>query len=471
MGVSLKPHLRLMPKLTLMALCTTLLVACSSTSELDQNIRDIPVPSNWQQNTQTLTVQNNWLAGLANQQQSKLGELVQKALTFNHQLRQQAYNVEIKKQQLIASGSALSPSLDLSLTNSRRKSTAISTASSIGLDFSYELDIWGKLSANERQSNLNYLAEQSKFDQASQQLVADVVTTWFSVIEAQQLLQLFERRVANSRQNLEIIEAGYRQGLNNALDVYLTRNELNNELARVALQGDTRNKVTRQLERLVGDYPKAALVVNADLPLLENEIPLGLPSELISRKPALMASWYQLLAKDAGLAFAHKKRFPSLSLRADISKNSSEIQDLLSGSLGWSLIRSLSAPIFDAGRLKANEEQARLLLKQGEQRYLDSLYSAFNDVENAVSTESALKQRYQAMIKAQENAVAAQTLSFEQYQNGLVSYTTVLDAQSRAFGAQSTVIQIKNQLIANRVKLHVALGGDFAKSAPRQKAL
>ncbi len=68
------------------------------------------------------------------------------------------------------------------------------------------------------------------------------------------------------------------------------------------------------------------------------------------------------------------------------------------------------------------------------------------------------------MIKAQENAIAAETLSFEQYQSGLVAYTTVLDAQSRSYDAQSTVIQIKNQLIANRINLHIALGGNFASS-------
>jgi outer membrane protein TolC len=313
------------------------------------------------------------------------------------------------------------------------------------------------------------MAEQAKYEQARQQLVADVVIRWFDVIQAQQLLELYQQRVANSRQNLEIIEAGYRQGLNNALDVYLTRNELNSELSRVAQQVDSHLRVVRQLERLIGQYPKAMLTVNTSLPLLENDIPLGLPADLVTRKPALLASWYQLLAKDAGLAYAHKQRFPSINLRAGISKAGSSITDALSNSIGWSLLGSLTSPIFNAGRLKANEAQAHLLLKQGEQNYLDTLYSAFNTVENAISAEVALKQRYQAMVKAQENALAAKTLSFEQYQKGLVSYTTVLDAQKRAFDAQSTVIQIKYQLINNRINLHVALGGDFAEPTSAQK--
>ena len=475
MGSRLKHHLNCHLKLHLkrwtVGVCTLLLVACSSVPELDQQIRDIPVPQQWKKGTEVLSVQHHWLAQLADEH-GQLTELVDKALASNHQLRQLAFNVDIKKQQLIASGSALWPSLDLTLSESRRKNGAtanIANSYSSSVDLQYELDVWGKLSANERQANLNFMAEQASFQQAKQQLVANVVTQWFAVIEARKQLDLYLQRVTNSKQNLEIIDTGYKQGINNALDVYLTRNELNNELARTAQQKDTLVKATRQLERLLGDYPKGSLEVNADLPLLQNEIPLGLPSELISRKPALVGNWYQLLAKDAQLAYAHKQRFPSLKLRSSIGKDGANLADMFSAQLGWSLLGSLTAPLFDAGRLKAQETQALLSLKQGEQQYLDSLYSAFSEVENAVSSESTLKERYQLMVKAQQNAQAAKTLSFEQYRNGLVSYTTVLDAQNRAFDAQSTVIQIKNQLIVNRIKLHIALGGDFAEPTSLEK--
>lgn len=453
-------------KLLGMSMCASFLVACSSTSEINPDIRNVELPEHWQQasenKAQAMNVADDWLQQISSNTQ--LHNLVEKALKDNHQLIQQAYNVELQKQQLIISDSNLWPSLDGGLTSARRKAGALKTEHGLSLDFSYQLDIWGKLSDSQRQANLNYLAEKARFEQTRQQLVADVVAAWYSVIEGHKLLDLYQRRVANSKQNLEIIEMGYRQGLNKALDVYLTRNELNNELSRAAQQQDSLTKSIRQLERLVGDYPKGALSVDADLPLLETDISSGLPSELIARKPSLSAAWYQLLAKDAGLAFAHKQRFPSLSIRADYSKGASRLSDVLSASAGWSLLGSLTAPLFDAGKLKANEEQARITLKQGEQSYLDSLYAAFNEVENALSTEQTLKQRYQVMVEAQKNALAAQTLSFEQYQNGLVSYTTVLDAQSRAFDAQSTVIQLKKQLLVNRVNLHVALGGDFATS-------
>lgn len=447
------------------------LLSCSSTSQVDEKLKDLPLPQNWHDSKQALTVEHNWLSQLDNPQ---VHQLVKKALSANHQFAMQAFALEISEQQLIVSGSQLWPELDLAFRSGRNKDNqtdSYTNSNSANLNLSYEVDVWGKLSDADRLSNYNYLAQKSSFEQYKQQLVVNVLTTWFSVIEAEKLLTLYRSRVENSKQNLAIIEAGYRSGLTAALDVYLTRNDLNNELTRVSEQETVKTKLIRQLERLIGEYPQGELLVNANLPLLTNDIPVGLPSELISRKPALKASWYQLLSQDAGLAYAHKQRFPSIVLSGSIGDSNSDIGDLLSGSsLAWSLLGSVSAPIFNAGRLKANEEKARLELKQGEQLYIDTLYSAFSDVENAITTEKSLKQSYYTMLAAQENATIAATLSFEQYQSGLVSYTTVLDAQNRSFEAQSTLIKIKNQLIANRINLHFSLGGDFTTPSLENEA-
>jgi NodT family efflux transporter outer membrane factor (OMF) lipoprotein len=467
-------------KLLLPVFSSFFLLACANTSEIDPKVKDLPLPSNWQQEKslnsqqkqQVLTVQDNWLAQLDNPQ---VHQLVTQALSNNQQFAVQAFELQIAEQQVIMAGSELWPTLDLAFKSGRNKNNqpvSYANSNSVNLNLSYEVDIWGKLSAADRQSNYNYLAQKANFEQYKQQLVVNVVSTWFEVIEADKLLRLYQSRVDNSRQNLAIIESGYQSGLSEALDVYLTRNDLNNELTRVADQQVIKVKLIRKLERLVGEYPKGSLLVEANLPLLTNDIPVGLPSELLSRKPELKASWYQLLAKDAGLAYAHKQRFPSIVITGSVGDSASDISNLLSGSsLAWSLLGSVSAPLFNAGRLAANEEKTRIQLKQGEQQYLDTLYSAFNDVENAITTEQGLKRSYFTMLEAQENAKVASTLSFEQYQSGLVSYTTVLDAQKRSFDAQSTLIKIKSQLITNRINLHFSLGGDFTAKPIETKSL
>ena len=454
-------------------LFSLLLLSCSATEKLNEELRQSHVPTLWSTDLLTAAVEDNWFTQLQNEQ---VHQLVDIAINNNFQLKQQALAIDVLRQELIIAGSDLWPSLDVSLNNSRRKSiVSDSTASydnsvSLDLDLQYELDLWGKLSAANRQANLELMSQKATFEQAKQQLVADVITAWFSVIEANQLLALYQQRSQDIQQNLLIIESGYQQGLNSALDVYLTRNEVNNELSRTSEQRTQQTLAIRKLEQLLGQYPEGALFVDAELPSLDLDVPVGLPSDLVSRKPELVASWYQLLAKDSALAYAHKQRFPSISLTASLSDNQTNISDLLStSSLGWSLLGNIAMPLFNAGRLEANEEKTRLDLKQTEQEYLSTLYDAFADVENAVTYEASLKERYQMMIKAQENAIAAQTLSFEQYQSGLVEYITVLDAQSRSYDAQSAVIQLKNQLITNRINLHIALGGNFAQ-APSTEA-
>lgn len=456
-------------KLVPFILIAVLLYGCASTSEVDENIRSTAVPQNWQFSDTNTPVTDNWFAEF---HQAQLSQLIDEALINNQALRQQAYNVQILEQQLVQADADFWPELNLGLTTGRSKSTNgnISNSSSVELEASYELDIWGKLSAAQRRTNLNYLATKALYEQNRQTLVASVVSSWFDWVAAKQLYNLFEQRVNNAKQNLDIIDSGYQQGLNAALDVYLSRNELNTELSNLAEQDALQIQSARILERLLGRYPDASLVSQQlELPLLTTDIPLGMPSDIIGKKPELLASWYQVLAQDAALAFAHKQRFPSINLSASISDNGDELSDLLSGSsLAWSLLGRLTAPLFRAGALRANEEIARLQLKQQEQAYLDTLYTAFSNVENAITTESSLKQRYQATLAAQQNAESAEILAFEQYQRGLVPYITVLEAQGRSFNAQSSLILIKNQLLTNRVNLHVALGGDFAKSNNEQ---
>jgi len=439
-----------------------ILLACSNRYELDQNIKQVELPDNWGEQYQATPVVNNWLSYIDNPQ---VHSLVNKALERNFELKQAAYEVAIAEQSLINTGSALWPSLELSLDANRRKTTDPETytnSTSLSADLRYELDVWGKLSDSKQRDNLLFLSEKANYQQARQNLVSEVVLAWFNVIAANNLLALYEQRARNSQQNLEIIESGYLSGLNEALDVYLARNELNNELTRVSEQRATQAVNIRMLERLVGDYPGAELIVDEKLPLLQSDFSLGVPSELITRKPGLQANWYRLLAQDSALAYAHKQRFPSLNITASIGDSADELSNLFSGTgLAWSLAGGVVAPIFDAGRLKSNEEIAKLRLQQTEKAYLDGLFEAFEQVENAITQEQSLKQRYETMLTAQENAMTAETLSFEQYQSGLVNYTTVLDAQSRSFDAQSTVIQIKKLLIANRIKLYLALGGNF----------
>ena len=464
--------MKLIYKVTIGICIGLFLSACGSgrTSVMTQN--PSPPPETWQMSTASQPISDNWLAVFGSEEAEKFATL---ALENNFNLKQQAFQVQIQEQRLIGAGGNLWPQLDFNVSQNRSENLSaggtVNTASA-SLDLTYELDIWGKLSANQKQENLNLMSAKANYQRAEQELVSSVVIAWIEVIEADLLLKFFNQRVSNARQNLDIIDSGYRLGLNSALDIYLARNDLNTELSRVSEQEAIHIATLRRLENLIGEYPRGDLFLEKILPNLNTDIPLGLPSELITRRPDLLSAWYRLLANDAGVAFAHKARFPSINVSANLNRGNETIGDLLSGTDTFlSLIGRITAPIFKGGQLEAEEKIARLTLKQSEQAYLETLNRAFTEVENAITQEQSLNIQYERILEAQENAIIAADLSFDQYQKGLVNYATVLEAQRRAFDAQTSAIQTKTQLYTNRIKLHVALGGSFSDTVTVNEAI
>lgn len=446
-------------------LASSFIVAgCTTNSAIEIEIDALPTPENWSDKnvlTEKVNSENNqqWLLKLMT---PELLRNIDLALMNNRTLKQQRLSVEIAEQSVIVSGATLWPSLDLNLSASKRDYSVLTTSNDLSLALKYEFDIWGKLGAAERQVNLNYAALLAQYEQRKRELISNVILGWYQVIEQNQQLSLAEASLKSIEENLSIIEASYNSGLNTSLDVYLARNDVASERSKVATQKTSLNASIRSLELLLGKYPSAALQAGSDdIPEL-NQTAAGVPSEIVANNPQLQYMWNLLLAEDAGLAYAHKQRFPSLSLTASTGASSAELSDLLSSDLGWSLVGNLTTPIFNAGRLAANEQSARLKTKQAEQAYLETLYSTFSTIENSLTQTDNLQLSYQANIDAADNATLAEEVSFEQYLKGLVSYTTVLDAQSRAFSAQSSVIQLKYEMLNTRLQLFTALGGDFS---------
>ncbi|MCP8690034.1 efflux transporter outer membrane subunit [Marinobacterium sedimentorum] len=438
-----------------------LLAGCSS-SVIRTDTPPPGLPDQWQSaGTERAEPVPGWLQSL---EDPALEALVQEGLAGSYSLAEQRALVRQAEQSLVIAGAPLYPELQFDLDAGRRGSGSGNGVSSLDADLTlgWELDLWGKLSDSERQANLTLAARRGDLAAARLTLASDLASAWFELQAVEQRLALFSRRLSNLEQNLEIIESGYRLGLGSALDVYLARNDVQSEQARVAEQRQSRTEAVRALQLLLGRYPDGRWASLDALPVLDSALPAGVPGTLLRRRPDLTSSWMELLAADAALAIAHKQRFPSLTISASLGDSASRLSDLLGGSLAWSLAGGLTQPLFNAGRLKAGEAQARARVEQLEQQYLGLVYSAFAEVETALSRASALQQQYEQYLQAERNALLAEELAFAQYRKGLVEYSTVLEAQRRSLDAQSTVIGLRADLLTNRVALYRALGGDFA---------
>jgi NodT family efflux transporter outer membrane factor (OMF) lipoprotein len=442
------------------------LTAACSNSAIAPETENLAVPVDWARGGDAGAVEVDWLETFNDVQ---LNGLVEEALRENYQLEQEWARLYQAQQVVTITRADRFPTLNVSLDSSRRNfednsGVSITTESfDASLDARWEIDLWGKLSKEQQSAQLSLAAQAARFQNTQRNLAASTAGAIFDVMEAKQLLEVARRRLDNTVVSMEIVSSGYRQGLNDALDLYLARNQVERQEANYAQAEQTYIEATSDLQLILARYPDGRMELDGELPVIDEPIPAGLPSDLLTRRTDLQEAWLNLLSADADLAAAHKARFPSLSLVGSAGVASAEFANLLEGDgAGWSIAGGLTQPLFQAGRLRALEEQALARVQIAEQQYLDLVFRAFADVENAISRSASLKERYESFLEAERNSAAALALALEQYQRGLISYTTVLESQRQAFDAESQVVQLRNQRLQNRIALFLSLGGEFS---------
>jgi NodT family efflux transporter outer membrane factor (OMF) lipoprotein len=416
------------------ALTAGVLGGCAD-SAITPEASEIGMPADWARGGDEGSVDLNWLESFDDPQ---LTGLVSEAIERNFLLEQERARL-----------------------SAGQRITTESYGAEVGAF--WEVDLWGRLSKRQQAAQLTLGAQEARFESVQRSVAATTAAAYYRVMEARQLLDVAKQRLDNGIESHDIVASGYRQGLNDALDLYLARNVVERQEANYAQREQTVAETIADLQLALARYPSGRMEVPGTLPVMTDPIPAGLPSELITRRPDLREAWLDLLAADADLAAAHKARFPSLSLVGSAGVTSAEFSDLLDTDLSvWSIAGNATQPLFNAGRLEALEEQAYARVRQAEQQYLDLVFRAFADVENAISRSVSLRERYESFLDAESNSRAALDLALEQYQRGLVPYTTVLESQRQFFDAVQTVVELRNLLLQNRIALYLALGGEFA---------
>ena len=219
----------------------------------------------------------------------------------------------------------------------------------------------------------------------------------------------------------------------------------------------------RTLEVLLGRYPSTALEARDVLPAMPDEVPAGLPSELLMRRPDLVAAANDLWASAERATAARKDLLPAINLSARGSVGSEKIADIIGdpASIARSVAASLSQPVFQGGRLKAQVRQAEIRNEIAVESFVAIALQAFREVESAIARDLSLaaQEKFLEVEFAQANLAEAQAT--RDYADGIVTILNVLEAQRRAFNARSSRISLRNERLQNRIGLHLALGGDF----------
>lgn len=455
------------------ALLSVLLSGCVSGSDQPQHsvtpelAGAVEFPTSWERVPEAVT---GVTPGQCLSVEPVTQELLTRAQNSNLTLKSLRSQVEEARLGVVVVRADRLPTLSAALNTTRRRVNANQFQAprqtyTLGLDSQLELDIWGRLSDSQRQAQFLYRAAQFEYAQAVRTVFSDVARAHYALQFALDLADVLERRVTSVQNNLEIVEQSYRQGINTALDVYLARTSLSQERTRLAQQRQTVFERMTALQLLLNEYPaggELTRLLTAESAVRYShsslqEVPA--PFAVVENRPDVQQAWVQLLAQDAAVAVAHKERFPRLVFSANVDDLEQDIAEIIDGeNVVWSLVANVTQPIFQAGRLKALERQALEQLERAELNYIGLLQQAYAEVDDALSASRSLTEQLQAANAASQAAEAAYELSFQQYRRGLVTYTTVLQSEQRAFDATTTRLELEFQRRQNRIDLCAALG-------------
>ncbi|MEO0575913.1 MAG: efflux transporter outer membrane subunit [Pseudomonadota bacterium] len=442
--------------------------ACASPPERPIPVQ--PAPDQWARVDSTENMSDGWLAKLDS---PALSALAAEAIQNNYELAQSRAQLEQAQQTLYATRADLLPTLSAGLNGSRRRNVINIISGqqleqsltfenfSLGASLRWQPDIWGQFTNATKAAAYTYAAREAAYLDTRRRLIGELAIAWYTWLEAQALHAVALDQRDNAEQSLDIVENGYRQGLNEAVDLYSARSTFAQQQGNVAAALQSRLETAAALQVLSARYPDGDIDFNATLEWQDLEFGTGVPAEIIARRADLQLAWLELLSANADVAVAHRQRFPAFTISADIDDESGVFSDVFDvDPLSWSILGGLAQPLFSGGRLLANQRRAEARAVELEQRYLQLVNTAFSEVENAISNDRALANQYNAAVQQRDNADEALRLSLQQYQRGLSTYTAVLQSQQLAFDARGNVVRLNAQRLRNRINLYVALGSD-----------
>lgn len=408
-------------------------------------------------------------------EEAMLDELVEEALSNNLTIRQAWARLDQARAVARLSSSALWPQLDseagASRTRSGLESFNITTRQldktidqiSLGATVSYQVDLWGKIGAQRQADILGYQASRMDMEATAMTIVSAVADIWFSIAEQEATLRLLRDQVEVSRKLLDVIEVRFSNAAATAVDVFQQRLQLAGTRNQIPQVEATIQVLQHQLAVLLGKSAHADLPnSNGMLPDLPAFPATGIPAELLRKRPDVMAAELRLLASDRRLAVAVADRFPSLRISASAGARSNTISDLFDR---WfiNLAGNLLGPIFDGGRRAAEVERNEAVVKERFSAWGQTMLNALREVEDAIAQERGLVESLsglQEQIKLAESAFGA---AQNRYLRGVGDYLNMLTSLQSLQTLQRREIQTRRQLLSNRIKLYLALGGYWSQ--------
>lgn len=454
-------------RIATLALACAALAACVSVAPAP---RTVEPPAAWREAPGAgAAVQRDWWRGYND---PVLAQLVDTALADNTDLRVAAARVAEARALLAAQGAAQWPSLDLAASASRSRSVGAATGRANIADVvqpqfqvAYEVDLWGRLDALTDAARANLLATATGADSLRLSVAAAVASSYLGLRTSDARLDAAQRTLASRAGALKVAQRRFDAGYSSRLELSQAEAEYR---ATAQVVPQLQLAIRRQedaLSVLLGRAPAPIARGRALAEIAAPALPAaGVPSGLLRRRPDIAQAEAQVAAADANLAAARAQLLPSLRLTGSAGQLESS---LLHGDpvRVWSVGGSVLAPLFNAGRLRAQVHAGAARRDQAVLGYQKTVLTALAEVEDALAAIARLHEQ-RAQAEQQRQALAeALRIARNRYSEGYASYLEELDAQRNLFNAELTVLQLQGDALSAEVNLFKALGGGW-EAAP-----
>lgn len=402
---------------------------------------------------------------------AQLTGLVTQALQAHTSMRSARAAVEQARAQRDVQAAGLLPSLDASGSAQRSRSNgATGNSFQLGLDASWEPDLFGRIASGVRAGEADLLAAEAGVAAAQVALAAEVAVNYISLRSQQQRLQIAESNLAAQRETAQITGWRVQAGLASAVAEQQARTIVEQTAAQLPALQAGMAQARHALAVLTGQPPAAldqALAASAPVPQAPAELALAFPADTLRQRPDVRQAELGVRAAWERVAQAEAQRLPSLRLGGTLGLKALSLGALTGGgATAASLLASVSLPVFDGGALRAQVRAQEAALEQARVGYEAAVLGALKDVEDALVALQGDRERLARLEAAAEAAGNAALLAQHQYASGLVDFQTVLDTQRTLLTAQDGVASTVASASTNHVRLYKALGGGW--QAPRE---
>lgn len=406
-------------------------------------------------------------------------ELVIQALEANTDLKAAAARVLQAGAGLKQTRASLWPEVNGSLNAARQKNSfvlpgagrvsPISTTYSDSLSVSYQTDLFGGLKRSRQAAWSELLAQEAARETVVHTVISEVVRVRVRLATLDHSVDTARAIRDSWAETLESIERRYKGGLAKSLELRLARENLASAESALVAREQGLEQARLVLDVLLGRRPGTGTVTAgglAPLPDLD-PVPLGLPANLLDRRPDLRQAEMRLSASTARVGIAVADLFPKLTLTGSAGTSSDTLGDLVSSdSLIYNVVAGLVGPIVDGGRRRAAAASARAAAEEAAAIYAGAVLGALREVEDALVRESALRRQLDFLDQRVEEARAADRIARSRYERGVQELLSVLETERRLRSAEEALISARSDLWNARIDLHLALGGDWTPDLP-----